>query len=305
MLGVDFSLVFRHAQGSSQRFEHSAEVHREASSDGEENLAIELIAELQKGLSWSEHVDQLPPIPDLLKSPPSTINDITDLVSGFNIPSIWMEIHNTVVDIGFLLAQAKAYKSVEPRPEESSRAATQRRFYAHFEKMYRLNLAVFNLAKIQDLVVRLLFEALGRQKLISVDFSDDDWEKLLTMKAARRGLRAQLTSSQLPQMEHDRIVAALDIPGSSAHQQMFVDYRNRVAHRIRPSVDYVELYSHLQDHAGKPIYDQHGMEKGREYAIREPRNPQFSFDSLYDSTVDYFKHVLEMLAQLKGISRLQ
>jgi len=51
-------------------------------------------------------------------------------------------------------------------------SSKQLRYYAHFSKIYHLNLTVLEIVKIQDLVVRLLFENFGVPNLIMVDQTD-------------------------------------------------------------------------------------------------------------------------------------
>jgi hypothetical protein len=110
----------------------------------------------------------------------------------------------------------------------------------------------------------------------------------------------------LQQSEYDSIVSALDVPSKSKHQGKVIEYRNGIVHRIRPSVDYPELFTEMEDRIGEPIYDDTGNEKARRFSIRAKPSPtpQFYFTDLHAALLDYMKHVIEMLTQLKRVPRL-
>ena len=277
--------------------------------EGEENLGIELAAELRKAVRYADYFHEIPEAQhDFTESANRSIDlswgDLTPMFDARNTENLWLEIANTLANIRFQLAQSRAYKALEPPPNPADRRSEQLRYYAHFAKMNHLDLAVFGLAKIQDLTVRLLFENFGGDKFIPVDQSDPDWEKKLTLKEARKGLKARLDSGELPQSDYDQIVGALDEPSKSSHQATVVLYRNRLAHRIRASVDYSELFTELEDRVGMAIFDSAGKEKGRQFAIKaRPSKPDFAFMDLYSALLDYLKHVIEMLTRLKRMPR--
>lgn len=224
-------------------------------------------------------------------------------IDMMNRPSAWLEISNTFADLRFMLPQAKAYKALEP--PNSNPVSDPLCTYLHYQKMYMLNLAVFQLVKIQDLVVRLLHESFSGE-LIPVDYNDDEWEKKLTVREARKGLNTLLQNGKLSSQEHKEIVDALDIPSKSQHHDTVIEYRNRMTHRIRPSVDYPELFTEFQSRAGSPILDPStGKAKAMQYTIYgRTKNPEFRFDDLYVALADYMKYVVNMLKALKAIPRL-
>jgi len=277
-------------------------IHERASSDeGKENLARLIFAELRKEVFFSEYLANLPNVRDLLKSPTGAhrSGDPLAFIDLFNVPGLWLEIANTFTDLRNLLAQAKTYKGLEP--QDSSPVLDSLCAYLHFEKMYRLDLAVFQIVKIQDLTVRLLHENFSGH-LISVDYDEEGWEKDLRLSDAKKGLKRLAEKGELAQADCQAILAALDIPSKSTHQGTLVKYRNQIAHGIRPSVDYPELYTHLQDRAGKVIKDQSGNERARVYSISAGQTrPDFLFLDLYTAFSDYMKHVAEMLEALKRI----
>jgi hypothetical protein len=301
---INIHLEFLSSSAGSQSFADSISHDRDSSDEGRENLAREMFAELRKAVSFAQHGQGLPDVGDLLHSPTSTNrrSDPMAFIDLFNVPGLWLEISNTFREIRHVLAQAKAYKELEPpntTPLSDSLCA-----YLHFEKMYSLNLAVFQLTKIQDLVVRLLHESFSG-RLISVDYDDEGWEASLRMKDAKEGLETLLRNGELSDSDYRAILDALALPLRSPHRDTVLRYRNRLAHRIRPSVDYPQLYTELQDRAGEAIKDASGKERGRVYSIGAGRSkPEFLFSDLYAALVEYMGHVAKMLNALKHIPRL-
>ena len=82
---------------------------------------------------------------------PRTVTNATDMVNPMNADGVWFEIYNSPVKATEDIAIAKAYKLTEP-----TSVGMQELFHCHSRKMTHFNLAVFYLAKIQDLVVRLM-----------------------------------------------------------------------------------------------------------------------------------------------------
>jgi hypothetical protein len=290
---------------SSILAERTVTIEQQPSERGEENLAAEMTVEFEKALIWGEYLTEIPDLTvDLTDSPSRTI-DFTDWWNVGNTAALWLEISNTLADVRFLLSQARAYKQLEASPSPSEAPArTSVRYYAHFEKMYHLNLAVFGLVKVQDLVVRLLFENFGGT-LVDVDQSSESWEKKLTFERTKQGLQKQFNTGELERSELEQAMIALNEPSKSPHRANLLEYRHRVAHRIRPSVDYAELFTELEDRIGKPLLDSSGNVKGRVHSIKaRPSEPQYSFNDLYSGMLDLLKHVIHMLTLLKAIPRL-
>lgn len=293
--------------GNTHSFTESVTDDRESTEEHKGNLARELFAELRKAVSFKDLKSPLPDLGDsILESPPTApiipAGPMT-FIDLLNRPAIWLEISNTFADLRFLLPQSKAYKDLEPK--DSTPVSDPLCAYLHYQKMYMLNLAVFQLVKIQDLVVRLLQECFSG-KLIDVDYNDDEWEKKLTMREAKRGLNSLLQKGDLTNDEYKLIMDALEISSKSSYQDTVIRYRNRLIHRIRPSVDYPELFTEFEDRAGQPLIDAStGKEKGRMYSIRGGKaKPEFLFYDLYEALSDYMGYVAEMLRALKNNPRL-
>ena len=223
-------------------------------------------------------------------------------IDMLNRPSIWLEIHNTFVDLRFLLQQASAYKGLEPK--ESSPVSDPLCAYLHYQKMYMLNLAVFQLAKIQDLAVRLLQESFSGD-LVPVDYNDDEWERKLTLKEAKKGLNDLLQKGLIANDEHQLIMNALDIPSKSPYRDTIVRYRNHLAHGIRLSVDYPQLFTEVQGRVGRPSLNPITGKEGISYPILGGKTkPSFLFADLYTALSDYMGDVAKMLKALKSVPRL-
>lgn len=301
---INMHLEFVPDVGMPRSFTDSISHDRDASDEGRENLAREMFAELRRSVSFMDHWRELPDVGDLLNSssPNYVRTDPLAFMDIFNVPALWLEISNTFRDLRYALAQAKAYKDLEPpttTPVTDSLCA-----HLHFEKMYKLNLAVFQLVKIQDLVARLFHEAFSG-KLIPVDYEDKNWERDLTLEDAKEGLRTLRKNGEVKDEEYQAIMTALAHPSKSAHRDTVLNYRNRLTHRLRPSVDYRDLYTYVQDRAGKAIRDATGAETGRAYGIGTGGTvPEFTFDDLYVALADYMSHVAEMLKALNRIPRL-
>jgi hypothetical protein len=272
-------------------------------------LAIELAAEFQKAIRFHEYLREVPDsdIP-FVDARPITF-DMTEGISKWhdasNTQSLWLEIHNNFGDIRLQLAQARAYKSLEPKEDRSNSESEEKRYYCHFAKMRHLNLAVFGLLKIQDLVVRLLFENYSAT-LIPVDQADEDWERELTFKKAKKGLLAEVNAGMLATADYDQIVAALNlIEIKSPERDKVIAYRNRLVHRLRPSVDYPQLFTPVEDRLGEIVKDANSNETGRSYGLGKlPTRPEYEFADLYSALLHYLKHVIDMLTRLKKIPRL-
>jgi hypothetical protein len=301
---INMRLDFLSTSGEPLSFTDCVTRDPDSSAEGKENLAREMFAELRKAISFVGHMEALPSTDDLTHSISFTKrpSDPMAFIDLFNVPALWLEIGNTFTDLRYVLAQAKAYKELEPpdtTPLSDSLCA-----YLHFEKMYRLNLAVFQLVKMQDLVLRLLQETFSG-KLISVDYDDDDWERDLRLRDIKTGLKTLADNGKLSDLDYQAILAALACPAKSSHRQTVVRYRNRLAHGIRPSVDYPELYTNIEDRRGEVIRDASGIEKGRTYGIRGGSiEPEFLFGELYTALADYMGRVAEMLKGLKLVPRL-
>lgn len=269
------------------------------------------VAELRKELRWPRFHSQLPTMTEFLGGVRQTFR-LEDMFTGVyfdrrNTRWIWFELGNTLLQTKVLLAQARAYKSLEPLPKNDP-AKNSYLHNLHYNKMDKFNLAVCYLAKTEDLVFRLLFENIGAS-LVAVDMSEPGWERELTWRNIRRGVSrraresnpalAQLTDDEYRQMRS--ILARFRRP---LFVRRFLEYRHRLTHRLKPSVDYPELYTYLEDRVGRALYDEEGREKGRSWGIGgRPIEPEFTFAQLYDLATNTLGHYLSLLRELKAMRR--
>jgi hypothetical protein len=166
-----------------------------------------------------------------------------------------------------------------------------------------LNQAVHRLIKAQDLVNRLVHESLGGDL---VDTSDADWEKdELNRKNVKKGLKKKLAEGAISQAGYDAIYSALEIPREHPKADSAVSYRNRLAHHIRPSVDYAFFFSALESRDGEELKDGSGRVIGRKHSIRARPPLQYTFRQLHVAFAEYLDAVVEMLQKLNQIEVLQ
>jgi len=301
MTTIKLQLSFQRDDGTVESHEYHASSPNDPAPGGEKSLADELADHLRAELTMPAHLEQLPRADGLAVPFKRTIHPTSpmDIHDALNTDGLWLEIQNTLYAAQNSLAEAKAYKEIEPA------SGTIEEWYpAHAKKISALNAGVLHLAKIQDLVVRLFFENLGGTQFITVDYADDDWEKALTMKNARRGLERLRNAGALDAQEHAQIIAALDEPSRCPQQKLVVEYRNCVVHRIRPSIDHAELSPVLQDRFGTPVYDHEGKQRGVSYPILLTSKPDFQFEELYQAIASYLGYVVKMLSDLKVLPRL-
>jgi hypothetical protein len=291
MTAITLQLRFERADGTVESHEYRADTPTEPAPRAEKSLADELADHLRTELTIPSHLAQLPRADKLANPSKRTIRPTspTDIHDALNTEGLWLEIQNTLYATQNSIAEAKAYKDIEP-----SGVPIEQWYPAHAKKLSALNAGVLHLAKIQDLVVRLLFESFGGSQFIVVDLSDDDWEKALTMKSARRSLDRLRDTGSLDAHEHAQITAALDQPSRCPQQKRVIEYRNCVVHRIRPSIDHPELSPVLQDRLGRPVYDQQGKQTGICYPILATSKADFQFDELYQAITSYLGYVVRM-----------
>ena len=215
-------LEFSARTGGTAAFVTSISSRRQLGSTAQRRFAIELDVELEKPLAMSTHHRELPKIPQTLarfasraitfRDPERALQAMYDVE---NTTAVWLEIINTLHEAKLLLAEARAYKDSEPLETDTGETAEYRRYHAHFKKMQCLNLAVFDLIKLQGLIARLLFEGFGG-RLITVDKSKDDWESDIRFGAAKKSLEGWLASGRLRQREYDKIHRRADAADTTA-----------------------------------------------------------------------------------------
>jgi hypothetical protein len=230
--------------------------------------------------------------------------DFTNYFNIQNSQAVWFELTNLVMGVEGHLSLAKAFKAVEPPREPSfdDNSALNELFYVHSRKMSSLNQAVQDLIKVQDLVNRLLHESLGGD---FVDTTKDDWERSLTRKKVKEGLELKRSAGELAQPDFDAISEALEIPKRTPKGEIAQVYRNRLAHRIRPSVDYSTFYSYLEPRASAEVRDAQGNLIGMNISIKSRPPIEYRFQDLHAAFSEYLDAIVTMLEKLSQIEILR
>lgn len=304
MSRIELTVTFSDADGA-KRVE-SLEVQTSNAPDraAEQRIARILFAEL-KVMAGPQNAPKQNAIAqrwmDFLRQPASFIKyfDIQ------NSQALWFELANLIMGVEGHLALAKAYKALEPSQEPSfdDDVALNELFYIHGRKISLLNQAVHDLIKVQDLVNRLLHESLGGAL---VDATKPDWEQTqLTRKNVKKGLASKLSAGLLSQADFDEIDDALEIPKLTPKGDIALAYRNRLAHHIRPSVDYATFYSAIQSRADAEVKDAQGKRIGFQIAIKASPPVEYRFEDLHAAFSEYLDAIVAMLDKLSKVDILR
>jgi hypothetical protein len=232
----------------------------------------------------------------------STIDfdDPTKDLRGENVNALWLEIANLLRGARLNFAASRIVKKIEMEYIEATPEGRNTRYYLHFDKMERFYLAVFELARIEDLVVRLLFEFFD-DRFIAVDKTKKDWEKRLTWDAMKDALNKRGKPDREP---HPRVEAMQDgdyeilmkLIRCYKTQQVLAltDFRDRRTHRVTPSVDYPELGAVLStaETSGEAIIIPVSVMRSK---------PEYEFLQLYETAKTVYEQLSEMLLGLNRV----
>lgn len=222
-----------------------------------------------------------------------------------NSQAVWFELTNLIMGVEGHLALAKAFKALEPsqEPPFDDDAALNDLFYIHGRKISLLNQAVHDLIKVQDLVNRLLHESLGGDL---VDATKPNWEQTQLIRAnVETGLKSKLSAGLLSQTDFDEIDDALKIPKRTPKAKIALDYRNRLTHHIRPSVDHSIFFSAIQSRAAVEVKDAQGKRIGSQIAIKASPPIEYRFQDLHAAFSEYLAAVVAMLHKLSRVDILR
>jgi hypothetical protein len=168
--------------------------------------------------------------------------------------------------------------------------------------MTSLNQSVHAVIKVQYIVNRLLHESLGGDL---VDGSKQNWEKSLARYEVEKQLEARRAAGEVSQANSDAITQALAIPKNTPKGQIALAYRNRLAHHIRPSVDYWKFFSSLQSRAGQEVKDAQGKVLRTTWRIPTKPSVEYRFEELYAASSEYLDAIVAMLEKLSKIDILR
>jgi len=222
-----------------------------------------------------------------------------------NCRALWFELARLVMRVEADLSIAQAFKNLEPpqEPPFDDTSALNDLYYLHHRKMMLLNLSVYALIKVQDLVNRLLHESLGGDL---VDTSKPDWERTQLLRSnVEKGLETKRAAGLVSQPDFDAISQALEIPKNTPKGEIARSYRNRLMHHIRPSVDYSMFFSSLEPRQGEEIRDAQGKVIARRHTVSARPPVQYRFQDLHAAFSRYLDALVAMLQQLSQIDILR
>jgi len=308
MAKVRVTIEFQNDGGDISRHEKEITAPPRSSKEATERQAQQTFADLQKDLIVGTFFDALPDPDGLYKAGKQRFPMEEVFSSSYfdqvNAQSVWLEIQNTLINVRFLLATARGYKELEP-PHEDDFSKNGLLYNIHFDKMAQFDLAVFKLTKAEDLLLRLVFEATGAA-FVSTDATN--WDRQLIWDRVKDRLKDRASNARLSSMEdaeYDNLLRLIREFRNPSFVQAFLSYRDRVAHRISPSVDYPELYTTVEDRAWSEVRDPQGRVVGRTKGFGGMRsNAEFQFHHLYEVAKKTFQHYLDLLRQLRQISIL-
>lgn len=311
MARVKVSLSFEPESKEPQVFERVIEVGDIREPGGKEFVALHLFSEMVMEPSVHRYFLALPSVDDFLRPVKQTFRS-EDLFSGIyedriNTREMWMEIGNTLLRAKHLLALSRAYHDQERAHSQSGSSEGENlAWYFHLDKMKHFDLAIVLVGKVSDLTARLVFERLGASLIPNLDRNDPDWERSVTWSGIRGGLEDRARNPCLASLEDSEYKKLQEIFADflrTDHGTKLWGYRKEFTHRITPSVDRPELYTHLQCREKIPITDTAGQRKGWTKNIgTRPTRAKYTFENLYEDAANTLRHYVSMLERLKAIS---
>lgn len=301
---VELAIRFRDEAGNTRGENIEVDLSYPGDMSGEQRVAHILFSELRVTIG-----EQAAPKHNVIARQwlafPGKPVDLANYFDVRNSQALWMELANLIMGAEGDLILAAAFKALEPigEPSFDDEAAIDNLYYLHERKINLLNQAVHGLIKVQDLVNRLLHESLGGNL---VEVSKTDWERTeLTRDKVNKGLAAKLASRALSQSDFDDIKAALEIPRNTPKSDVALNYRNRLMHHIRPSIDYSMFFSDIESRAGQEIRDPDGNIVGRRHMLLARPPVQYRFEELYAAFYEYLDSLVAMLDKLSQIDVLR
>jgi hypothetical protein len=268
-----------------------------------------LSTEAQVESKWNEFLNKLPDPSSLCSGNSTTIKirpeDINSYYDASKRGWAWLEICNLLRSARIYLARARAYKEFEPAYSGKPGKENEVLYTTHLRKMSEFHLAVKNIKKLEDMILRLIFEGVGAS-LEGIDTSQYEWERQLTLEKIKDGLRKRDINERLKNMPDDeykelRSIRSAMSHGSSRNLHRFWQYRHALEHRMPQSVDYVEIYPAFESRP-EPI-EKDGKVIGEQGFIgSQPINPDWRFKDLYNTTVAVYRHYLKLLERLNKLS---
>jgi hypothetical protein len=231
----------------------------------------------------------------------SATYDLTDpvrTVNLHNVNELWFEVQNLLYGARLNLASARMFKELEDGHSSTSQTDLNAKFDLHLDKLERFHLGIYEIAHIEDLIVRIVYEFFG-DGFIEVDVSRTGWEKRLTwdtMKGSlnKRAKPEKQPHSRLESMSDEDYTKLMDLVRSyrSPRLLQLIGYRDRRTHRVAPTVDHAALGVVLQSlPPSRPV----------PVFMSSPDEAEFDFLELYATAKEVYAHLLRIIA---GISEI-
>jgi hypothetical protein len=244
-----------------------------------------------------------PPVLPLMSATPVP-GDPIRTQNFHNINELWLEVQNLLLGARVNLATARMLKELEDQYSSQSILGVNAIFDLHLEKMERFHLGVYELSRIEDLIVRIVYEFFGTG-FIDLDPNAPDWEKRLTWDRMKESLNKRGKS----QLQPHPCVEALPDPEYQLLMELvrsyrspevldLVNYRDRRTHRVAPTVDHPELGVNVQPAGGAfsgrlaPLSSFRGGTRGK---------PEFDFISLYALSAKVYEQLVAILSGINAI----
>jgi hypothetical protein len=311
MTTANVRIAFNAEPGPPIVFERALEFANLRDPGGKEFVAQHLFSELKKDDDVGTYFLALPSVVKFIRPVKQTFR-LDEIGSGshddrINTREMWWEIGKTLLRIEHLLAQARSYHDQEQSHIASKDSeADNLSANFHLDKMVVFDLAAIFLGKVIDLAARLVFERLGAS-LVRPDRTNPDWERGITWRSIRNGLLDRSGNPDVASLTDDEYSILLGIFDDflkTDHGTRLWGYRLRLAHRITPSVDRPELYTHLQSRERTPILDTEGGLNGWTRSFGGlPTVAEYSFTDLYEDAVQTLHHYIGMLERLEALPR--
>lgn len=245
-------------------------------------------------------LSDFPDVPPLsMVAPTYDLMNPLEAVHLNNVNELWLETQNLMLGARLNFATARILKHLEDECPGPTDFDLNVRLDIHLEKMERFHLATYEMARVEDLIVRLVYEYFGDQ-FIEVDVSHDEWEKKLTwdrMKEAlnKRGKPEKSLHPKLEAMSEETYQKLMAIIRSyrSADVVALTHYRDRRTHRVTPSVDHPILAVSISSANLIP---------GEPLPLFAQRNDaEYQFLTLYERAKAVYSQLLQLLLRLNEI----
>jgi len=197
---------------------------------------------------------------------------------------VWFEIGNMLAEARIQLCRARGYKEVEKDFGAEGERRDNRLRTVHIQKMNELHQALRDIKKLEDLILRVIFEGVGRA-LPGIDTNNPQWERRLTVERVGNGLARREDNAILRSLADDEYDQLIGIVGDLDHNK-FAEmaqvwtYRHELEHRMPRSVDYAEMY---------PYY-------------KPGQNPDWQFMDLFNASITVYEHYFGVLQRLASLA---